>query len=274
MTQQQKPQNQKIDQILEKKTTNKYEKRAFEPSVADLIKQIKSTVEIDKDIQEKEDVDGLLTDDKKKEIAAGLEILKHPEQQTALMVQADPRNTVEHFDSTNRKWARDNTNTYYSAASFGSKFSYWLGSTLVANPAEKGVPDYVWYLPKDRLTVFRGHFNPKTIMANDKYILHTNQQILKLRDRLQNRIAFWFLIFGLALGGLSYTGHKAKVGINYVANQIKANGDAEEFKKQQLADLTKEAEELVANYKAGKVTDKEFLAKRDELKARELQIKK
>lgn len=274
MTQQQQPQTQKIDQILEKKTTNKYEKRAFEPSVADLIKQIKSTVEIDKDIQEKEDVDGLLTDDKKKEIAAGLEILKHPEQQTALLVQADPRNNIDFFEKGYRAWARDNSNTHFAAATFGSKVSYWLGSTLVASPASIGVPDYVWYLPKDRLTVFRGHFNPKTIMANDKYILHTNRYIYVLRDKLQKRIAFWFLIFGVAFGALAYTGHKASVGISYVKNQIKANGDAEEFKKQQLADLTKEAEELVANYKAGKVTDKEFLAKRDSLKARELEIKK
>lgn len=272
MTQPQR--QQAAETILEKKTANKYEKRAFEPSVADLVKQIRATVEIDKDIPLKEQVDELMTDDKKKEVAAGLEILQHPEQQKALLVQADPRNNIDFFDFEYKKWARDNSNTHFAVASFGSKVSYWLGSTLVASPASIGVPDYVWYLPKDRLTVFRGHFNPKTIMANDKYILHTNRYIYFLRDKLQKRIAFWFLIFGLAFGALAYTGHKASVGISYVKNQIKANGDAEKFKEQQKADLKKDAEELVADYKAGKVTDKEFLAKRDSLKARELEINK
>lgn len=276
MTQPQR--QQAAETILEKKTANKYEKRAFEPSVADLVKQIRATVEIDKDIPLKEQVDELMTDDKKKEVAAGLEILQHPEQQKALLTQADPRNNIAFFSTEYKKWARDNSNTHYAAASFGSKVSYWLGSTLVASPASIGVPDYVWYLPKDRLTVFRGHFNPKTIMANDKYILHTNRYIYFLRDKLQKRIAFWFLIFGLAFGALAYTGHKASVGISYVKNQIKANGDAEKFKEQQKADLKadlkRDAKELVADYKAGKVTDKEFLAKRDSLNARELEINK
>jgi len=76
MTQPQR--QQAAETILEKKTANKYEKRAFEPSVADLVKQIRATVEIDKDIPLKEQVDELMTDDKKKEGCSRLRNLATP----------------------------------------------------------------------------------------------------------------------------------------------------------------------------------------------------
>lgn len=262
------------EQILEKKPANKYEGKAFKPSISELVAQISKKVVVNEHEPAKEDVDDLLTEDEKQEIAKGLEQLPHIEQQTALINESDPRQNPEYFFTNYLKWARDNSQTYPHLASFGSKVSFWLGSTLVANPADKGLPDYIWYLPKDRLTVFRGHFHPKTIMMNDKYILQTNRYILTLRDKLQKRIAFWFLIFGLAFGGFSWTATEVHNGYTYVANKIAANGDKEKFKEQQLESLKTDALALVEQYKAHKITDSEFMTKKNELKARELEINK
>jgi hypothetical protein len=274
MSQTQKQNNEQVEPIFEKKSINKYEAKAFKPSIADLVKQITKTVVVNAHEPIKEDVDELVTDDEKKDIAIGLEQLPHIEQQTELLNQADPRNNLKYFEAGYAKWARDNSETYTNLASVGSKISFWLGSTLVANPAEKGLPDYIWYLPKDRLTVFRGHFHPQRIMMNDKYILHTNRYILELRDKLQKRIAFWFLIFGLAFGGFTWSATKIHNGYVYVSNKIAAHGDKEKFKQQQLDSLKADAIALVEDYKAGKLTDSQFLEKKNELKAREADINK
>lgn len=271
------PQKQS-EPFLEKKTGNKYEGKAFRPSIADLVKSISKNVDPTPDEVKKENVDHLVSDEIKKDVAIGLEQLPHLNQQTELLNQADPRNSREFFNEGYIKWARDNSNTHTNLASFGSRVSFWLGSTLVANPADKNLPDYVWYLPKDRLTVFRGHFHPKTIAMNDKYILHVNKLILEQRDSIQKRIAFWFLIFGLAFGGMAWTGTKVHNGYNYVVNQIKASGDQEKFEQEQKATaietLKKDAEALVAKYKAGQITDSQFLEQKNALKARELEINK
>lgn len=270
MTQTQK--RETAEHILEKKPANKYEGKAFKPSISELVKQISKSMPITEQPEHQDDV--FVTDEERKDLAIGLEQVKTPEQEKELLTMADPRNSRAYFETRNQSWARDNSRTYTNLASIRSKVCYWLGSTFVANPADKGMPDYVWYLPKDRAVVFNGHFNAKSYSQNDKSILQTNRYILELRDTVQKRIAFWFLIFGLAFGGFSWTATKVHNGYTYVANKIAANGDKEKFKEQQLESLKTDALALVEQYKAGKMTDAEFLAKKNELRARELEINK
>lgn len=261
----------KLEPIFEKKTTNKYERRVFKPSISDLVKQIAKTVPSNETNTEDE-IDDLVSDEEKKDLAIGLEQVKTPEQQTTLLRQADPRNNKDYFETGYTKWARDNSRTYTNLASIRSKVSFWIGSTLFANPADKNLPDYVWYLPKDRAQVFHGHFDVERYGINDKNILYTNRRIYELRDSMQKRIAFWFLIFGLAFGGLTWSATKIHNGYTYVANKIAANGDKEKFKQQQLDSLKADAIDLVNKYKAGQITDSQFLEQKNQLKQRELEI--
>jgi hypothetical protein len=271
MSQTQKQNNEQVEPIFEKKPTNKYEAKAFKPSIADLVKQITKTIPT-QTAQVADENEDLVSDEDKKDMAIGLNLVKTPEQKTALLTQADPRNNNNYFDVRYRAWTRDNSKTYSNLASIRSKVSFWIGSTLYANPADKGLPDYVWYLPKDRTTVFRGHFDPKNY--NGKNITYTNRRILELRDELQKRIAFWFLIFGLAFGGFTWSATKIHNGYVYVSNKIAAHGDKEKFKQQQLDSLKADAIALVQDYKAGKLTDSQFFEKKSELKARDADINK
>ena len=260
------------EQIFEKKPSNKYEGKVFKPSIADLVKQIsKNMPATEKDSQEQEE---LVSDEERKDVAIGLEQVKTPEQEKELLNLADPRNNRDYFDIKYRAWARNNEHTFTNLASIRSKVCFWLGSTFVANPADKGVPDYIWYLPKDRGIVFNGHLNAKDYSQNDKNILQTNRYILELRDTMQKRIAFWFLIFGLAFGTFSWTATKVHDGYKYVSNKIAANGDKEKFKEQQLKTLEADAITLFEEYKAKKITDEQFSARKAELVAREKEINK
>lgn len=270
MTQTQTKDN--LEAIFEKKTANKYEGKVFKPSIADLVKQISKNMPANE--TEPQAQDEMVSDEDRKDVAIGLEQVKTPEQEKELLTLADPRNNREYFDIKYRAWARNNDKTYTNLASIRSKVGFWLGSTFVANPADKGVPDYVWYLPKDRAIVFNGHLNAKDYSQNDKNILQTNRYILELRDTVQKRIAFWFLIFGLAFGTFSFTATKVKDGYNYVSNKIAANGDKEKFKEQQLETLKKDATALFLEQKAGKLTDEQFFERKKELVEREKAINK
>lgn len=223
--------------------------------------------------------------DEQKAVATVMEQAKTPEQERDFLREVDPRNNTDYFLSKYTPWARDNAHTYTNLASIRSKVSYWIGTTLFANPADKNLPDYVWYAPKDRVQVFSGHFDVANYNKNDKNILYTNRRIYDLRDEMQKRIAFWFLIFGLAFGGFSWTATKLHNGYNYVANKvhdgyaysankISANGDNEKFKEQQLKNLEADAISLFEDYKAKKITDDQFLARKKELVEREKEIKK
>lgn len=212
--------------------------------------------------------------DEQKAVATVMEQAKTPEQEREFLREVDPRNSRDYFETSYQIWARDNTRTYTNLASIRSKVGFWLGSTFVANPADKGVPDYVWYLQKDRPIVFSGHLNAKDYSQNDKNILQTNRIILELRDTVQKRIAFCFLIFGLAFGTFSFTATKVKDGYNYVSNTIAASGDKEKFKEQQLKTLKKDATALFLDQKAGKLTDEQFFERKKELVEREKAINK
>lgn len=266
--------NETVEPIFEKKNKNQYERKVFKTSISDLVKQISKTIPENRNEVAKEDVDELMSEEEKKDIAIGLEQLSGVDQKTELINQADPRNDINYFKVGYKNWVNDNSQTYYDSASIGSKISYWIGSTLVANLTDKGKPDYIFYQPKDRLTVFKSHFNPNTIMMNDKYILYTNRYILELRDVLQNRIAFWFLIFGLVFGGLNWSIKTIHNGYNYVSSKITANGDKETFKKQQLENLKADAIVLIEKYKEHQITDSQFLEQKKQLKERELEINK
>lgn len=259
------------DEIFSKKYTAN-DAKIFRPSIAELVKKISNTNFSEKGLKENDDLEPEINDEEKKEIANGLSLLKSNEQQVALLIETDPRNSSDFYTEGYQRWARDNSQSAKNLASYRSKASYWLGSTLVANPAENGIPDYVWYLPQDRLTCFRGHFNPKTYHYNKKYILHTNRYILELRDKLQKRIAFLFLIAGLVFGGFSWTTAKVHMGYSSIASMVQQKSDAKKSKEQQLEILKLEAENLVIKYKSNGITDAEFQEKVANLKLREKSI--
>lgn len=270
MTQPQKQTTQQTEPIFERKSVNKYDGKVFDMPLAEIYKRVSMNVTPSQEQDDKDEE--LVPEDKKVEMAIYMEKAKTPEQKAAMLREADPRNSNQYFEAHHSKWARDNSRTYTDSASIRSKVSFWIGSTLFFNPADKNLPDYVFYLPKDRATVFRGHFDPKTY--NARFVTSTNRRILELRDELQKRIAFWFLIFGLAFGGFAWSATKIHNGYVYVSNKIAANGDQEKFKQQQLDSLKTDAIALVEEYKAGKITDSQFLARKNELKARELEINK
>lgn len=258
------------DPIFEKKGTNKYEGKAFNPKLSELIKQVVSENETE---TVKEDEINI-SEAEKLNLAKEIEPLTD-RQAAKVLVKFDPRNNSEYFMSGYENWARDNSNTHTHLASIGSKVSFWIGSTFVANPASIGVPDYVYYLPKDRMTCFRGHFNPKTIgtIRVSRYINTTNRYIDLLRDKILKRIGFIFLAVALVVGGATYTISKGVSGFKYVVATVKSSGNKEKFKEEQMAALKTEAEDLVAKRKSNEVSEAQFMEQVKSLKEREQQIK-
>lgn len=235
-------------------------KKPFRPTIAEIIDKAKKQVSLEKD--EVVSFDSLVSEEERVEMAIGLEQLEKPEQKTALLNMMDPRNDSQYFNEKYTKWARDNSNTHTHLASFGSKVSFWLGSTFIANPASKGVPDYVWYLPKDRTTVFSGHLGAGAVMKNDAFILATNRYILKQNERISMRCAYLFLIFGLLFGGTSWATNKIGKGYDFVVQNISFTKDKEKAKElakeEKLAELKAKAEKLVLEAKAGTISREEF----------------
>lgn len=270
MSQSQKQES--VEPIFEKKETNKYEKKAFKPSIADVINKIKREVLPENEIV-KEAVDHLVDKEDRENIAKGVGYLETTEQQTALLNEMDPRNAPAYFKAGYLKWARDNSNTHTNLASISSRVSFWIGSTFVANPASVGIPDYVWYLPKDRGTVFRGHFDPRKTRLYKDYYLETNRILLIQREKITRNCAIIFLVFGLVIGGSTWALHKVGNGISYVSNKVHAANEATKSKEEQLANLTNEANALVAKQKANEITIEEFKAQADLLREREKAIK-
>jgi hypothetical protein len=268
MSQPQKQTN--VEPIFEKKGTNKYDGKAFNPKLSELIKQVVS--ESKTETLKEDEIE--IAEAEKLNLAKELENLSD-EQAAKVLVKFDPRNNLEYFLESYENWARDNSNTHTHLASLGSKVSYWIGSTFVANPASIGVPDYIWYLPKDRMTCFRGHFDPKRIgtITVSRYILFTNRYIDLLRDKILKRIGFIFLATALVVGGATYTVSKGLSGYKYVVAKVKSSGDKEKFKEEQMSALKKEAEDLVAKYKEQQVSETQFREQVKALKDREQQIK-
>lgn len=260
-----------VEPIFKSDVANIHQAKAFKPSISDIISKIRKEVLPDNE-PIIESVDHLVNEKEKADMLVGLNTLQGSEQQTALLNEMDPRNNRSYFEAGYVKWARDNSDSHTHLASIGSRVSFWLGSTFIANPASKGVPDYVWYLPKDRMTVFRGHFNPKTARLNKKHILATNKYLLIQREKIANRCATIFLIIGIIVGGSTWALHKASNGIAYVSNKVHVANEATKTKEEQLANLTTEAEAWVAKYKANEITVEQFKVQSDLLRQREKQI--
>lgn len=241
---------QQVEAIFEKIGTNKHEKRAFKPSIADIISKIRKDINPQAEqLNEIENVDVLVSSKERGESVVGVEALTTPEQQAAFLNEIDPRNTRGYFDAGYIKWARDNSKSKPNLASIRSKISFWLGSTFIANPASKGMPDYIWYLPQDRNICFSGQL--ANVRLNKKYILATDNYIREQREKITSRCTTIFLIIGMLIGLSTWGIHKVSNGYSYVSNQVHASQMAKKSKDEQLTALVAEANELAAKYKAG-----------------------
>lgn len=273
MTQQQR--TEQVEPIFDKKPAN--DTKVFIPNLADIVKQVLS--EAERENEETKDEEIAIDPTAKAELAKTLETLAKDTVDEALstrvLAMADPRNTPEYFQKQYIRWARDNSDTHTHLASYSSKVSFWLGSTLLANPASLGLPDYIYYLPRDRLICFRGHFHPKKIgtIQVSRNILFTSKYIDLLRDKVLKRIGMMFLIVAMAVGGATYTVGKGIQGYKFVAAKFKSADDRHKDKENAEAQLKQDAETLVGKYKSHEITDAQFNEQAKALKERQQQIK-
>lgn len=264
--------NETTDPIFDKKEskTNKYEKQAFfRPPLSEIVKDV---------LYKKNDVKNanpdIEVDEKdKQELASTLEAL-NDEQATEVLVKYDPRNSLDYFKQGYSTWARDNSMTYKYYSTFASKVSFWLGSTLIDPPEKLGLPDYIYYLPMDRMICFRGHFNPETIGSPlvSKYILYTNKYIIEMKKAVINRLAVLMLGMTLALGGGLYITNKVSQTYNSIMQSHKSNEMIAKTQDDAKQQLLKDAADLVKKAKNNEITPDEFEAQKLVLKQREQQI--
>ncbi|HAU4290896.1 TPA: hypothetical protein ACQVKY_005339 [Serratia marcescens] len=273
MTQQQR--TEQVEPIFDNKPAN--DTRVFAPNLADIVKKVLSDIEPEN--KETKDDEIAVDATAKAELAKTLETLAKDMVDEALstkvLTMVDPRNNTEYFQKQYIRWARDNSDTHTHLASYSSKVSFWLGSTLIANPASLGLPDYIYYLPKDRMVCFRGHFHPKRIgtIQVSRNILFTNKYIELLRDKVLKRIGLMFLIVAMAVGGATYTVGKGIQGYQYITAKFKSADDKQKDKENAEAQLKQDAETLVGKYKAHEITEAQFNEQAKALKDRQQQIK-
>lgn len=101
--------------------------------------------------------DSFVSDDDKDQLGKILEKASDKQAEQILM-KVDPRNQVKYFEEQYIRWAR-NPAKRNDRATWSSKLSFQLGSLLIASPESMGMPDYIYYLPKDRFVCFPEHYS-------------------------------------------------------------------------------------------------------------------
>ncbi len=260
------------EKIFDKKQskTNKYEQKAFfRPPLSEIVKDV--LYKNNNTINDDDDFD--INQAEQKELAETLEMLDE-QQATDVLVKYDPRNSLDYFKQGYATWARDNSMTYKDSATIASKISYWIGATLIDPPEKLGLPDYIYYLPMDRMICFRGHFNPETIgnPIVSKYILYTNKYILEMRKAIIKRVAVVMLGLTFALGGGLYITNQISNTYHSFMEKHKTTEMLAKSQDDAKAQLLKDAAELVEKANSGAITKDEFIAQKLALKEREKQI--
>ena len=137
-----------------------------------------------------------------------------------------------------------------------------------------GMPDYIYYLPKDRFVCFPEHFNERTIGTYNvsRFILYTNRFIEQMRKEIVKKISIVFFGFSIVLAGGQWTVLSVEGGIHSVVNHFKSQADLTKSKEVRLANLKAEAQQLVDDHNNQKIDDATFAQRVNELKETEKQI--
>ena len=269
-----------VDPIFEKKS----ERKAFKPSLADIVKNVMEKSKNGDFKDDKQPVNhssnavNYVEKSDRDAVIAKLSQFQNTSQKVAFLVSADPRENSDFLKEQYKQWARDNSRTRYVMASLGSKVCFWLGSTFLGTPESKGKPDFIYYLPWDRKVCFPGHYkeykdSPITQNERENFIVTTNKWIILRGNKLANRAATLLLCYTLAIAGSTWIIHKIDNGYEYFKNKVKTEQMQSQTREQQIEGLKQDAMDLVAKYKAGQITEEQFNTQRQLLKDRETQIK-
>ena len=211
--------------------------------------------------------------EQKKQVIEALQKTTSDKTAEKLLMATDPRNQQDYMDREYLRWARNDTKRV-DAATWASRFSFWLGSILVGSPEKMGVPDFIYYLPQDRFVCFPFHFNEKTIRDYDvsRFILFSNQYGEERRNELAVRLSIILLIFSFGIGAVHLTTTKLSDKYHSIVAKFHADDEAKKNREIRLKDLNSQAKQLVADYKANKIDEATFDTKANELKSAKKQI--
>ena len=98
---------------------------------------------------------------------------KTEEQIKKVIYKYNPLNDTSVFDPIFKRWAELPSKTYYST--WGSQFTYFIMSFILGSPKSHGQPDFIYFLPKDRINAFPNHFDGAGTVTISKYIQTTNK---------------------------------------------------------------------------------------------------
>lgn len=249
-------------------------KKFFDPSLDEILEKVR----LKKKKENNDVVEDLIlevSEDSKKKLGVVLE-KANEEEKIEVINQADPNNNNEVFLRQYKAWARNNTNAHPEAATFASKVSFWLGSTFIQKPKLVDMPDYIWYLPKDRIVCFPDQFKNTGSNYVSKFILFTNKYIEEVRKRLLRNISIFFLVFGISLGAVSYGLNKVHEGYVYVTTKISSTYNNYKMKSKNIEDekqhLITEANSLVSLYKEHKISEDEYQKRKADILKRQTEL--
>lgn len=114
----------------------------------------------------------------KKDFQEALEVAKTPLQIEETIKAFDPLNNQQIFDKVYQRWVDKPSYPYY--ATTGSFFTYHIVSFLLGKPKSFGEPDFIYYLPKDRVNAFPEHFKNAGDVVVSKNIQTANKVAEKM----------------------------------------------------------------------------------------------
>lgn len=114
----------------------------------------------------------------KKDFQEALEVATTPAQIEETIKAFDPLNNHDIFGKIYKRWA--NLPSYPFYATTGSFFTYHIVSILLGKPKNFGEPDFIYYLPKDRVNAFPEHFKNAGDVVVSKNIQTANKVAEKM----------------------------------------------------------------------------------------------